>query len=89
MHIDLEDIMKNHKSKDKPLEMILTHPDSESKTTEFKNKNSTIMFRVEEIEQTNTVVHLKFKLKGFRERKIYFKLFRSRSMGEYVPFYTS
>lgn len=47
------------------------------------------MFRVEEIEQTNTILHLKWKLKGFTARKVYFKLLRSRSLGEYVPFHTS
>ena len=58
-------------------------------TKKFAKKHTTIMFRVEEIEQTNTVVHLKWKLKGFNARKFYFKLLRSRSLGEYVTFYTS
>ena len=49
-----------------------------------------MLFRIEEIEQTNTVIHLGFKVKHIDgPKKLFYRLLRSRSLGEFVPFYTS
>ena len=87
--MNLKDIMKVHRSKEPPIKVPIINNEDKKLQKQLQKKGSTLMFRTEEIEQTNTIIHLKWKLKDFVPRRIYFKLQRSRSLGEYVTFYSS
>ena len=88
--MNFSDILKNHKTKDPHLEADLSYPNDQKKTANLKKNHTSIVFRIEEIEQTNTVIHLGFKVKNFdSSKRLCYRLLRSRSMSEFVPFYTS
>ena len=54
------------------------------------NENSTVTMRYEEVELTNNQVTMTFKGVDIEQRgALIFKLFRNRSMGEFVEIYKS
>lgn len=74
---------------------ILKKPLFNAKNTrlEMKMKNELItrvVMRYEEVEQTNNMIKLQFKVNEFDEKGgLIFKLFRNRSLGEFVEVYES
>ena len=86
---NMDELMKTSMS-------ILKSPISNSKNPSLEKKmgdegiNSRIVLRYEEIEQTNDQVTLQFKLVEFEAKgNMIYKLYRNRSLGEFVLMYTS
>ena len=55
----------------------------------MQDKNSTVSLRYELVEQSNTVAHMKFSARDFSNNQLFYKMSRSRDMGEFVPIYLS
>lgn len=56
----------------------------------LQSKRTTVTLRVEEIEQTSSVIQITFGAKDFLYRgTIFYTVYRSRDLGEFVPIYTS